>query len=111
MSIPAEDTVPVGPSSPGIAELTAKADSIATSVNAITTALQKELVASGGVADLRKTLALIESADAEHEPAGVGVRWDCGGAEPAADVDTSVAAASNVGRRLGEDRLDAEELS
>ena len=56
-SIPAEDTVPVGPSSPGIAGLTGKADSIATSVNAITTSLQKELIAAGGVADLRKSLA------------------------------------------------------
>jgi phospholipid/cholesterol/gamma-HCH transport system substrate-binding protein len=56
LSIPPEDTVPVGPSSPGIAELTGKADSIATSVNLLTTALQKELVASGGVADLRKAM-------------------------------------------------------
>jgi phospholipid/cholesterol/gamma-HCH transport system substrate-binding protein len=57
LSIPANDTIPVGPTAPGIAELTSKGDSIATSVNAITTALNKELVASGGVADLRKTLA------------------------------------------------------
>ncbi len=57
LSIPANDTIPVGPSAPGIAELTSKGDSIATSVNSITTALNKELVASGGVADLRKTLA------------------------------------------------------
>ena len=56
-SIPANDTVPVGPSSPGIAQLTSKADSIATSVNAITTAFQKELIASGGVVDMRRTLA------------------------------------------------------
>lgn len=57
LSIPPNDTVPVGPSGPGIAQLTTKADSIATSVNAITTALNRELVAAGGVADLRKTLA------------------------------------------------------
>lgn len=57
LSIPANDTVPVGPSAPGIAQLTGKADSIATSVNAITSALQTELVASGGAADLRKSLA------------------------------------------------------
>lgn len=56
-SIPAGDTVPVGPSGPGIAQITSKADSVATSVNAITTALQRELVASGGVTDLRKSLA------------------------------------------------------
>jgi phospholipid/cholesterol/gamma-HCH transport system substrate-binding protein len=56
LSIPPNDTVPVGPSAPGIAELTSKADSIATSVNVITTALQKELIASGGVTDLRKTI-------------------------------------------------------
>ncbi len=57
LSIPENDTLPVGPSAPGIAELTSKGDSIATSVNAITTALNKELVAAGGVTDLRKTLA------------------------------------------------------
>ena len=55
-SVPPNDTIAVGPSSPGIAQLTTKADSIATSVNAITTALQKELVAAGGVADLRRAL-------------------------------------------------------
>lgn len=57
ISIPPGDTVPVGPSSPGIAQITSKADSIATSVNAMTTALNKELIASGGVQDLRRTLA------------------------------------------------------
>ncbi len=55
-SIPPEDTVPVGPSAAGLGELTAKGDSIATSVNAITTALQKELIAAGGVRDLRQSL-------------------------------------------------------
>jgi phospholipid/cholesterol/gamma-HCH transport system substrate-binding protein len=57
LSIPPNDTVPVGPSAPGIAQITGKADSIATSVNAMTTALNKQLVQSGGVEDLRKTLA------------------------------------------------------
>jgi phospholipid/cholesterol/gamma-HCH transport system substrate-binding protein len=56
-SIPPEDTVPVGPSAPGIAQITSKADSIATSVNAMTTALNKQLIADGGVQDLRKALA------------------------------------------------------
>ena len=51
------DTVPVGPSSPGIAQLTAKADSVATSVNAVTTALQREFVASGGLRDMRQAIA------------------------------------------------------
>jgi len=56
-SIPAGDTVPVGPSAPGIAQITGKADSIATSVNAMTTALNKQFIESGGVEDLRKTMA------------------------------------------------------
>ncbi len=50
------DTIPIGPSSPGIAQLTSKADSIASSVNAITTALEREMVASGGIRDLRNTI-------------------------------------------------------
>ena len=57
LSIAPGDTVPVGPSGPGIAQLTSKADSIATSVNAITTALNHELIAAGGVKDLRTTIA------------------------------------------------------
>jgi phospholipid/cholesterol/gamma-HCH transport system substrate-binding protein len=55
-SIAPNDTVPVGPSGPGIAQLTSKADSIATSMNTITTALQSELVAAGGIRDLRSTI-------------------------------------------------------
>ena len=50
------DTVPIGPSTPGIAELTSKADSITTSVNAITSALQHEMVAAGGIRDLRNAI-------------------------------------------------------
>ena len=50
------DTIPIGPSTPGIAELTAKADSVMRSVNAITTALQTEFVASGGIRDLHSAV-------------------------------------------------------
>ena len=50
------DTIPVGPSTPGISELTSKADSITRSVNAITTALEQQLVAAGGIRDLRNTI-------------------------------------------------------
>lgn len=51
------DTVVTGPPAPGLTQLTAKADSISTSVNHITTALDRELVAGGGLANLRNTLA------------------------------------------------------
>ena len=50
------DTVPIGPSTPGIAELTAKADSVMRSVNAITSALEREMVGTGGIRDLRNTI-------------------------------------------------------
>jgi len=50
------DTVPIGPSTPGIAELTSKADSITRSVNAVTTALEHEMVAAGGIRDLRNAI-------------------------------------------------------
>ncbi|MBA2706874.1 MAG: MCE family protein [Gemmatimonadaceae bacterium] len=56
-SIPENDTVPVGPSAPGLAQITGKADSIATSVNAITTAFQKDLVAAGGIEEMRRAIA------------------------------------------------------
>jgi len=51
------DTVPIGPSTPGIADLTSKADSITRSVNALTTALEREMVAGGGIRDLRNTIS------------------------------------------------------
>ncbi|MEA2763122.1 MAG: phospholipid/cholesterol/gamma-HCH transport system substrate-binding protein [Gemmatimonadaceae bacterium] len=51
------DTIPIGPSSPGIAELTSKADSITRSVNAMTSALEHEMVAGGGIRDLRNTIS------------------------------------------------------
>lgn len=51
------DTVVSGPAAAGIAQLTAKADSITTSVASLTSAMNKELVAGGGLADLRQTLA------------------------------------------------------
>jgi phospholipid/cholesterol/gamma-HCH transport system substrate-binding protein len=51
------DTVPVGPTTPGIAQITAKADSIARSVNTVTTALQQEMVAAGGLREMRQAIA------------------------------------------------------
>jgi phospholipid/cholesterol/gamma-HCH transport system substrate-binding protein len=51
------DTVPVGPTTPGIAQITAKADSIARSVNTVTLALQQEMVAAGGLRDMRQAIA------------------------------------------------------
>ncbi|MDQ3675064.1 MAG: MlaD family protein [Gemmatimonadota bacterium] len=51
------DTVPVGPTTPGIAQITAKADSIARSVNTVTAALQQEMVAAGGLSDMRQAIA------------------------------------------------------
>ena len=51
------DTVPIGPSTPGISELTSKAYSVMRSVNAVTTALEHEMVASGGIHDIRNTIA------------------------------------------------------
>lgn len=50
------DTIPIGPSTPGIAELTSAADSVMRSVNAVTSALEHEMVASGGIRDLRNTI-------------------------------------------------------
>ena len=51
------DTIPIGPSTPGIAQLTSKADSIASSVNAVTSALQQQMVAAGGIRDLRNAIS------------------------------------------------------
>jgi phospholipid/cholesterol/gamma-HCH transport system substrate-binding protein len=51
------DTIPAAPASPGIPELTAKADSVATVAVDISRQLQKDLVQSGGLQDVRQALA------------------------------------------------------
>ncbi|HZE08314.1 MAG TPA: MlaD family protein [Gemmatimonadaceae bacterium] len=55
-SFKAEDTIPIGPSTPGIAEITGKADSVMKSLNVITATLQQEMVATGGIRDLRNAI-------------------------------------------------------
>lgn len=51
------DTVPAGAAAPGIPELTAKGDSVATIAVNLSKQLQAELVTNGGLAELRQTLA------------------------------------------------------
>ena len=51
------DTVPVGAAPPDMGAILARVDTIGTSVSRLTTALEKELVASGGLRDLRRTIA------------------------------------------------------
>jgi phospholipid/cholesterol/gamma-HCH transport system substrate-binding protein len=51
------DTIPVAPSAPGLSEITAKADSVGTSVNALTREMEREMVAGGGIRDMRAALA------------------------------------------------------
>jgi phospholipid/cholesterol/gamma-HCH transport system substrate-binding protein len=55
--IAAGDTVPVGIGAPAIGDLLARGDTIARDVNGITAELERQLVDSGGVRDLRRTLA------------------------------------------------------
>lgn len=50
------DTVPVGPTVMGIAGLTARADTITRGVNAILGDARQQLVDSGGIAEIRRTL-------------------------------------------------------
>jgi phospholipid/cholesterol/gamma-HCH transport system substrate-binding protein len=52
----AGDTVPTGPTAPGLAELTGKADSVAGQINSITRELETQMVAGGGFADMRESL-------------------------------------------------------
>lgn len=51
------DTVPVGPSATDIQALENKADSVMTTVNAMVKTLNAELFASGGIRDIRRSLA------------------------------------------------------
>lgn len=51
------DTVRTGTAPPGIAQLTAKGDSVATIAVELSKQLQRELVDSGGLRDVRQTLA------------------------------------------------------
>lgn len=54
--IPHGDTLVVGGNVPSTAELLARADSIERNVSAITVELERQLVAEGGLADLRATM-------------------------------------------------------
>lgn len=51
------DTLPVGPNPPGVEQLAARADTIASSISTITRELERELVLGRGLANLRSTLA------------------------------------------------------
>lgn len=51
------DTVPTGIPEPTVGQLLTRTDSIAASVQAMTLAMQQQLVAEGGFRDLRKTIA------------------------------------------------------
>ena len=51
------DTVPAGAAAPGIPELTAKGDSVATIAVNLSKQLQAQLVDSGGLGDMRQTIA------------------------------------------------------
>jgi phospholipid/cholesterol/gamma-HCH transport system substrate-binding protein len=55
-SYAAGDTVPLGTPAAGIAQLTAKGDTVATQAVALSNAVRAELVDSGGLRDLRRTL-------------------------------------------------------
>ena len=50
------DTVPIGRSSIGIQDLLARIDTVSTTLNDVTQAIELELVNKGGMADLRRTL-------------------------------------------------------
>lgn len=50
------DTVPIGTPAPGIPQVTAKADSVATTAVALSRQIQAQLIDSGGFRDLRRTI-------------------------------------------------------
>lgn len=55
--VPQGDTLPVGAGAPAIGDLLARGDTIARNVNALTAEFERQLVAEGGLRDLRATLA------------------------------------------------------
>jgi len=55
--LPEGDTIPAGMSPPGVPEVTAKADSVATVAVNVSRRFQSEMVDIGGLADLRRTIA------------------------------------------------------
>ena len=57
LSFAPNDTVPVGPGDTDIQAIENKVDSIASTVNAMTKTLNAELFASGGIRDIRRSLA------------------------------------------------------
>jgi phospholipid/cholesterol/gamma-HCH transport system substrate-binding protein len=65
LTIPAGDTVPTGIPGPTIANLTARFDTIGNSIRAISRFAEQQLVDSGGIQDLRKTMATMNRVSAQ----------------------------------------------
>ena len=59
------DTVPSGPSAPGLQQLMGKVDSITTTVNTLVGALNTQLVESGGLRDIRRTISSTQQLTAQ----------------------------------------------
>jgi phospholipid/cholesterol/gamma-HCH transport system substrate-binding protein len=55
--IPQGDTVPTGATAAGLDDLLARGDTVTANVGALTAELERQLVADGGIRDLRRTLA------------------------------------------------------
>lgn len=55
--IPQGDTVPTGTTAAGLDDLLARGDTVTANVGALTAELERQLVADGGIRDLRRTLA------------------------------------------------------
>src|SRR4051812_31797084 len=55
-SYSAGDTVPAGPPTPSIGDVLGRVDSIGQSVNKMTQAMERELVAAGALRDIRRTI-------------------------------------------------------
>jgi phospholipid/cholesterol/gamma-HCH transport system substrate-binding protein len=61
------DTVPPGPSTPDIADIYMRVDSIGGSIARVMDSFEKDLIATGGLKDLRKTIALTTAFSAQMQ--------------------------------------------
>ncbi len=104
------DTVPVGPADTDIQAIMNRVDSIGATVQTMTKAINADLVASGGIKDMRRSLA--NAARLTDAAARLSVQLNAIAAEQNRNLTATMASLPPRGERggLGEDRLDDAEL-
>ena len=99
------DTVPVGPGETDIQAIQNKVDSIASSVNAMVRTMNAELIASGGLRDIRRSLA--STATLSANAAQLSIQLNAIAAEQNRNLTTTMAAFRRAAGAVDSAKIDS----